>query len=66
MLPRNLNDSTAGEWGESRGVSPEVHDNLHSFECAELQVDKITCILYTIIVFINQSIRIKLFLYLYI
>ncbi len=21
-----------GEWGESRGVSPEVHDHIHSFE----------------------------------
>ncbi len=29
-----------GEWGESRGVSPEVHDNLHSFERVELQVVK--------------------------
>ncbi len=26
-----------GEWGESRGVSPEVHDHLHCFECVELQ-----------------------------
>ncbi len=24
-----------GEWGESRGVSPEVHDYLHSFERGE-------------------------------
>ncbi len=31
-----------GEWGESRGVSPEVHDHLHSFECVKLQVVKIT------------------------
>ncbi len=27
--PRNPNDSHDGEWGESRGVSPEVHDHLH-------------------------------------
>ncbi len=26
-----------GEWGESRGVSPEVHDYLHSFERVKLQ-----------------------------
>ncbi len=26
--------------GESRGVSPEVHDHLHSFERVELQVVK--------------------------
>ncbi len=44
VAPRNLNDSTVisavhdGEWGESRGVSPEVHDHLHCFECVELQV----------------------------
>ncbi len=29
-----------GEWGESRGVPPEVHDHLHSFERVELQVVK--------------------------
>ncbi len=29
-----------GEWGESWGVSPEVHDHLHSFERVELQVVK--------------------------
>ncbi len=29
-----------GEWGESRGVSPEVHDHLHCFEHVELQVVK--------------------------
>ncbi len=29
-----------GEWGESRGVSPEVHSHLHSFERLELQVVK--------------------------
>ncbi len=29
-----------GEWGESRGVSPEVHDHLHSFEHLKLQVVK--------------------------
>ncbi len=29
-----------GEWGESRGLSPEVHDHLHSFESVELQVVK--------------------------
>ncbi len=28
------------EWGESRGVSPEVHDHLHSFEHVKLQVVK--------------------------
>ncbi len=27
-----------GEWGEIRGVSPEVHDHLHCFERVELQV----------------------------
>ncbi len=26
------------EWGESWGVSPEVHDHLHSFKRVELQV----------------------------
>ncbi len=26
------------ECGESRGVSPEVHDHLHSFERVKLQV----------------------------
>ncbi len=29
-----------GEWAESRGVSPEVHDHLHCFECVQLQVVK--------------------------
>ncbi len=29
-----------GEWGESRGVSPEVHDHLHCFERVQLQVVK--------------------------
>ncbi len=29
-----------GEWGESRGVSPEVHDHLHSFERVKLQAVK--------------------------
>ncbi len=29
-----------GEWGESRGVSPEVHGHLHSFERVKLQVVK--------------------------
>ncbi len=29
-----------GKWGESRGVSPEVHDHLHSFERVQLQVVK--------------------------
>ncbi len=29
-----------GEWGESRAVSPEVHDHLHWFECVKLQVVK--------------------------
>ncbi len=27
-----------GEWGECRGVSPEVHYHLYSFECFQLQV----------------------------
>ncbi len=27
-----------GEWGESRGVSPEVHNHLYSFERVQLQV----------------------------
>ncbi len=27
-----------GEWGESREVSPEVHDHLYCFERVELQV----------------------------
>ncbi len=27
-----------GEWGESRGVSPEIHDHLHCFERIKLQV----------------------------
>ncbi len=45
VVPRNLNDSTAVTVlfmmvsGESAGgVSPEVHDHLHSFERVELQV----------------------------
>ncbi len=29
-----------GEWGESRGVSPEVHDHLHCFEHVKLEVVK--------------------------
>ncbi len=29
-----------GKWGESRGVSPEVHDHLHCFERVKLQVVK--------------------------
>ncbi len=29
-----------GESGESRRVSPEVHNHLHSFECVKLQVVK--------------------------
>ncbi len=29
-----------GVWGESRGVSPEVHNHLHCFERVELQVVK--------------------------
>ncbi len=29
-----------GEWGRARGISPEVHDHLHSFEDVELQVVK--------------------------
>ncbi len=30
----------SGEWGESKGVSPEVHDHLHCFQCVHLQVVK--------------------------
>ncbi len=37
VLPRNLNDSTHSVGGE-QGVSPEVHDHLHSFERVKLQV----------------------------
>ncbi len=47
MVPRNLNDSTVVtelfmmvSGGESRGVSPEVHDHLHCFERVKLQVVK--------------------------
>ncbi len=47
MVPRNLNDSTAVtvllimvSVGRAGGVSPEVNDHLHSFECVELQVVK--------------------------
>ncbi len=47
VVPRNLNDSTAVtvlfmmvSGGESRGVSPEVHDHLHCFERVKLQVVK--------------------------
>ncbi len=29
-----------GESGESRGVSPEVHDHLHCFECVKIEVVK--------------------------
>ncbi len=29
-----------GKWGESRGVSPEVHDHLQCFEHVQLQVVK--------------------------
>ncbi len=29
-----------GEWGECRGVYPEVHNHLHSFQHVELQVVK--------------------------
>ncbi len=46
-MPRNLNDSTVVtvlsmmvSGGETRGVSPEVHDHLHCFERVELQVVK--------------------------
>ncbi len=49
VVLRNLNDSTAvtvlimmlsgGEWGGG-GVSPEVHNHLHSFERVMLQVVK--------------------------
>ncbi len=47
VLLRNLNDSTAVtvlfmmvRGGRARGVSPEVHDHLHSFERVKLQVVK--------------------------
>ncbi len=43
----NLNDSTAGtvlfmivSGGRAWGVSPEVHDHLHCFECVKRQVVK--------------------------
>ncbi len=47
-MPRNLNDSTAAtvlfmmvrSGGRAGGVSPEVHDHLHSFERVKLQVVK--------------------------
>ncbi len=44
-MPRNLNDSIAVLFmmvcvEESSGVSPEVHDHLHSFERVQLQVVK--------------------------
>ncbi len=45
VVPRNLNDSTAFtelfmivSGGRAGGVSPEVHDHLHSFKRVELQV----------------------------
>ncbi len=46
VVPRNLNDYCSrsavhdGEWGESRGVSSEIHDHLHSCEHVQLQVVK--------------------------
>ncbi len=48
VLPRNLNECIHcshsavhdGEWGESRGVSPEVHDHLHSFVHVKLKFVK--------------------------
>ncbi len=44
MVPRNPNDSTAVTvlfiMVSVGGVSPEVHDHLHSFERVELQVVK--------------------------
>ncbi len=46
-MPRNLNNSTAVtvllmmvSGGRAGGVSPEVHDHLHCFECVKLQVVK--------------------------
>ncbi len=48
MVPRNLNDSIAVtvlfmmlSGGRAGGVSPEVHDHLHSFERVKLQVVKL-------------------------
>ncbi len=45
VLPRNLNDSNVVtvlsmmvSGGSSWGVSPEVHNPLHCFECVQLQV----------------------------
>ncbi len=44
VVPMNLNDSTCysavhdGEWGECRGVLPEVHNHLPCFERVQLQV----------------------------
>ncbi len=47
VVLRNLNDSTVitvlfmmVRWGESKGVSSEVHGHVHFFECVELQVVK--------------------------
>ncbi len=40
MTPLQSRAVHDGEWGESRGVSPEVHDHLHCFELVELQVIK--------------------------
>ncbi len=46
MVPRNLNDSTAVTVlfmmvsGGEQGISPDVHDHLHSFERVQLQVVK--------------------------
>ncbi len=34
----HCSNSAVYEWGESGGVSPEVHDHLHCFERVELQV----------------------------
>ncbi len=46
-MPRNLNVSTVVtvlsmmvSGGRAGGVSSEVHDHLHSFECVKLQVVK--------------------------
>ncbi len=40
MTPLQYSAVHNGKWGESRGVSHEVHDRLHSFEPVKLQVVK--------------------------
>ncbi|KAK3562697.1 hypothetical protein QTP86_005316 [Hemibagrus guttatus] len=42
LLPSGKSAFHDGEWGECKGVPPEIHYNLHCFERAELQVVKTT------------------------